>query len=259
MNREKQHSLLVVIIVLLAVIAVALTGICGFLIWQRYREDRSAAQKEYTVVMQRNEENKYSDYRIQLIAGVVEIHNSGDNQVHYTVQADEKKLTVNEKDGTLEIIDKSESHRHMVNNTSRIILFVPSAFDGSFTIASNAGDITVDKFPQASLTAEANAGDIHVEEIANLTANCDAGNLQIERINRKTELEAAAGNVNIGTADLKESSHIKCNFGNITIAHVGDVRVNAVCHFGQSSVSNSNPASAVTLDVTADAGNVDIE
>ncbi len=260
MERDTKRGLLIVIIVLLAIIAIALSGIFGLMLFRQSNIGINLGiDEQYPTVMTRNEESKYEAYFIELNAGAVEITNSEDGKLHYSIQADEKKLSVSEKDGALIIIDKSKSVSRMkTNKTSRIRLAVPSDFGGSFNIKSDAGNITLENFPEATLNAEADAGEIKVSEIKNIKADCDAGNIKIDKINNRADISADAGNINIGTADIKENSKLECDFGNITVYEISEVKVNAKCDLGKCTVNKSVDDSQIILEVNADCGNIDI-
>ncbi len=260
MERDTKRGLLITIIVLLVIIAVALSGIFALMLFRQSNIGIDLGiDEQYPTVMERNEESKYDAYKIALIAGTVEITNSEDGKLHYSIQADEKKLSVSEDNGTLVIIDKSDSKKRIKNNkTSRIKLAVPSDFGGSFNIQSSAGNITLAGFPEATLNAEADAGEIKIGEIKNVNADCDAGNIKIDKINNRADISADAGNINIGTADIKESSKIECDFGNVTVNEISEVKVNAKCSLGKCTVNKSNDGAAIELTVEADCGNIDV-
>jgi len=232
--------------------------------------ERIAFEHEYTL-------EEAQSLSANIDAGNLEITDGGDTIKLKIYNEEEGKTEVRQLDTTLDIEAKSKDCRgfFVECRTARVEIIVPRSFAGNMSLESDAGNINIASFPEAeisaksdagnikiakakSIDAELNAGNIKIEEAETAIVDNDAGNIEIAKCTGYLKVNSSAGNTKVKELALTKESYIEADMGNITIDHVGDVRVEADVDLGNKNIEGGNSDAKVILHIKNNLGNITV-
>lgn len=169
-------------------------------------------------------------------------------------------INVETSNDSIKIEDKTEDCHFFCFNWDgvNIELFVPKDYAGEFNIETSYGDVELGDFELASIKLDSSAGNVEIGSTKDINAELSAGNFELGNCYGYARIDNSMGNVEIDRLDITENSEIKLSMGNVSIKHVGDVRVDAKTDMGNSSVNGGNPKSDVTLKIENSMGNITV-
>lgn len=270
-------SLLIVVILLLG--GILFVGIRGGNIFEGFKFNFSAGKAE-KIIEKEFEIEDFDNVDINFDAGNVEINESVDNKVKVEIYAEEEykdKYSVDINDRTLNIIEKKfNEFRFGINMKERkVVVTLPKGFSNNINTKTDAGNIKIANFENATVNIKADAGNINlgdvkdaeivtdagnvkVETVNKCKIKTDAGNVNIVKVNESLDINVNAGNVKIQEVDLKVDSKIVTDFGNVTVEKTNDLNIETKTDAGKKHVENSNRKADVTLEIETDCGNINV-
>ena len=270
-------SLLIVVILLLG--GILFVGIRGGNVFEEFKMSFSASESE-KIIEKEFEIEDFDNVDIDFDAGNVEINESLDNKVKVEIYAEEEykdKYSVDINDRTLNIIEKKfNEFRFGFNMKERkVIVTLPKGFSNNIKTKTDAGNIKIANFENATVNIKADAGNINlgdikdaeivtdagnvkVETVNKLKIKTDAGNIGIVKVNESLDINVNDGNVKIQEVDLKADSKIVTDFGNVTVEKTNDLNIETKTDAGKNHVEKSNRKADVTLEIETDCGNINV-
>lgn len=285
----------VIKIVLLAIIALLLTGIMIILIYDKDNKYLSIFTYKSELILDKEYNEDIKSFNISSDSSDVIIKKTDSNIVSIKVYGNKRdEITNNVKDNTLYI-----SNDNSINiclffcfMNSKIEILVPKlqyenlkvkVESGEINLGniefndvdlnSKSGDVRLNKSIKANINLV--SGDIDFNDIetgnvyttsGNITgsiakdiiAKTVSGNIKISNINNSCQITATSGNIVISNLNIINNSTMKTISGNINIMKSNDIYVEASTISGNINIENNNRFSQIELKASTTSGNIHI-
>lgn len=282
-------------IVLLAIIALLLTGIMIILIYDKDNKYLSIFTYKSELILDKEYNEDIKSFNISSDSSDVIIKKTDSNIVSIKVYGNKRdEITNNVKDNTLYI-----SNDNSINiclffcfMNSKIEILVPKlqyenlkvkVESGEINLGniefndvdlnSKSGDVRLNKSIKANINLV--SGDIDFNDIetgnvyttsGNITgsiakdiiAKTVSGNIKISNINNSCQITATSGNIVISNLNIINNSTMKTISGNINIMKSNDIYVEASTISGNINIENNNRFSQIELKASTTSGNIHI-
>lgn len=221
----------------------------------------------------------FDDVDINIDAANVEVVESEDNKVKVEIYAKNKEdynVSIEDRKLVVKEITRNKIRFSLGEKNKRVIVSLPKGYANKMDIKTDAGNVKVASFEEASInintdagnidlgknndvTIKTDAGNIKIEESKKIEIKTDAGNVKVGKVTEKIKVKVDAGNVTVEEADLKADSSIETNFGNINIEKKNDLNIETKTDAGKVNVENNNRKADVTLNIESDCGNINVK
>ena len=215
---------------------------------------------------------------ITSVAGEISIKQSEDHTSHLIVYGEKKYVSVSCDESVLNIVNNKKVSSFFITRSTiaYIELYLPKEYENIIDIECDYGNVTIDKFENAFMKVKVNAGNICLKEAkeADLKNNCgnievdsiysinaenDLGNITIGSVLETLDVSNDCGNIEIDSIHLIHNGKIQANLGNIDIGNTNEIYILTDVNLGDSSIHNNYPKSDVTLTITNDCGNINVD
>lgn len=247
---KTNRGLIITVIALLSIIVLLLAGILGFAITSGGRHFSFDNRKNHNTVVydESYNTNNVSDIIINSDYGDITIKQSNDDKIrivarggkteNINVSTDDNKLKLNISNS--DKITKIPFYNDM-NISSDIDIYLPDNVPNHLEIHSNLGDVDIDTRINTNLEIHSDCGDISAVELCgSFDIHTDLGDIDIKRIN------------------ISKNSSAATNLGDIDISHTNAVNIDYSTSLGTSDIKNNNTDSNITLEVSTDLGDIEI-
>lgn len=257
-----------VIITLLIILSVLIFGLVYFLIMCL---NGNFSFMNMTGIFGRKSKNVVFDenYEVDLIekleiiqtAGDIELKESTDGKVRvvaYGEDANKLKVTL---DNSLLKVDYSEYKNKVFSfnsYTNDIIVYIPEEYSKEIDIDSKYGDCKICDLENATMTINQACGDVELGKVKNITVTNNLGDVKIGSVLNKCNIESNCGDVKINNAEINEDSFIELDLGDVKIANINDVFVDAKTSLGDTKVDSNNRHSEITLKIKNSCGDIKV-
>lgn len=257
-----------VIITLLIILSVLIFGLVYFLImclnghFSFINMTGIFGRKSKNVVFDENYEVDLIE-KLEIIqtAGDIELKESTDGKVRvvaYGEDANKLKVTL---DNSLLKVDYSEYTKKTFSFNSYIndiIVYIPKEYSKEIDIDSKYGDCKICDLENATITIDQACGDVELGKVKNITVTNNLGDVKIGNVLNKCNIESNCGDVKINNAEINEDSFIELDLGDVKIANINDVFVDAKTSLGDTKVDSNNRHSEITLKIKNSCGDIKV-
>jgi len=246
--KTTNRKLIILIIILLCVIAIALSGILimlimkgSFLIPKVFDSNygKSNAQVFYD---ESYNADTIENININSDCGDIYIKTSNDNSIRVEAKGRYKNaLSVSNNNGSLSVTYNPESKVSLFSDKwgCDIAVYLPENYQNPISINLSYGDI-------------------EALELSNANIQLSYGDIEINHISGKFDIKSNCGDVEINSIDINEKSSIESDLGDISIEKTNDIRIESEVSLGDNEINYTNQSSDVVLSVTADLGDIEI-
>ncbi len=285
----------VIKIVLLAIIALLLTGIMIILIYDKDNKYLNIFTYKSELILDKEYNEDIKSFNISSDSSDVIIKKTDSNVVSIKVYGNKRdEITNNVKDNTLYI-----SNDNSINiclffcfMNSKIEIMVPKLQYENLKVKVESGEINLGniEFNDVDLNSKSGdvrlnnsikaninlvSGDIDFNDIetgnvyttsGNITgsitkdiiAKTISGNIKISNINNSCQITATSGNIVISNLNILNNSTLKTISGNINVMKSNDIYVEASTMSGNINIENNNRFSQIELKASTTSGNIHI-
>ena len=275
----KNKGLIIFLIILLAVVAILLTGFMIYLLSGNHHFGNinfGGSSVSSELVFDKTYEEVFDNISINSDAGEIYIKNSNTDEVIVNIYGDTKRLTVKDnKELNITYVAKKCVGFCFNVEKSKIVIYLPKDYDGKISIENRYGNAIIDSFLNADMDIRHNFGDIEIDGLKDGEIVNDCGDIEIGTINKANvhnkfgnieiksvlyslDIEADCGDIDIDKISLEEDSKISNNMGNIDLGKTNDIKIDAHTSLGEIRVKNNNSHADVLLEIDNSCGDITV-
>ena len=213
--------------------------------------------EEKDIELLKNLEIKFNTGTVDIVPsedGKIKVMLYSDRECEHSINTEElgtAKIEINEK--KLSFFKRIFNHKQ-----ARILVYIPSDYEGNIDIDGDVGDINIDNYKYSILNTKLNVGDIYIDGIKEATVDLDAGNLKIKQLFSDMDLKVNAGNIKMKEVTLLKNSNIHVNVGNVTIEETNEIKIEADAKVGTKDIKKSDDKAEISLNIIVDVGNITV-
>lgn len=207
------------------------------------------------------EESLIDKLEIIQTAGDIELKESTDGNIRIVAYGeDSNKLKVTLENNELKIDYSAYGNKTFFFNsyTNDIIVYIPKEYSKEINIDSEYGDCKIFDLENATMTINQACGDVELGKVKNITVTNNLGDVKISSVLNKCNIESNCGDVKISDVQINEDSFIALDLGDVKIANINDIFVDAKTGLGDTKVSSSNRYSEITLKIKNSCGDIKV-
>ena len=267
------------LVILLSIIAIALSGILALLIMRSPSTGfvfsfGDSMYSENLIEEETFEEMKDIKVNTKSVDVLVE---TGDEEVInvklYSDDAEEYSIT----DGkTINVVLKNKNKVfNLFRKGGRVVITVPKDFENKIIVNGGVGDVKLSSLPNAYLSVDKSVGDVKAEKINKADIRITTGDIKISKINELdakittgdvklgsvngyVKIASTTGDIKIEKANILENSSIKNNVGDVKIESINKIYVDAKTNVGDVKIGTIDRRSDVELVITSNIGDVKV-
>lgn len=248
--KRSNRGLIITAIVLLAVIAVLLSGILLYAMFNDGDLSFHSGNKNQTVFDESFDTHGVSKITVHSSFGNINIRHSSSDEIRiFTKDGDSRYFSAVCENGVITVENKADKKRRANlkpvfagrSVSSDIDIYLPENCVDKIEINSDFGNVDIDSLDNISLTAD-----------------CDCGNIEADYIGGDFDLSTDMGNIEIDRINISKNSSAQSSMGNIEIENINEVRVEYETSMGDCDVKKNNSSSAVTLRAKTSMGDIEI-
>ena len=284
-------------IVILSIIAIALTGGFIFLLrsnfnWSSFNfslgsySEKLVAAETYTSAEEINLDTKALD---------IHVEESSDENITVELYSD-KDVDYNFSNENDIVNIKAHMNNYItfgfLNKSPRLVVKVPKEYAAKFSIDSKVGDIHIAAFESLRPTIKNTVGDVKIQKVEEATidvgtgdvkieevkvlnvkqgtgdtkinivdsieVNANTGDVKIQKVNNKMNITNGTGDIKIQEANITENSNVSTRTGDIKINSLTGAYVEADNKVGDIKVNNNDRHLELTCTVHTNTGDIRI-
>ena len=271
------------LIILLSLVIIALTVTMIFFIKNDFSSFNIGNVEMKLVDSYETDLSSVNRISADLNSADIEIKKSENEKISLQFYSNTKSsITVDNANYTLSVAENKDNRSGIfINTQKKLVVFVPEAYGGEFSLSTHSGDITAEKDLTANaVNASAQSGDITLKNIGSITASTSSGDIRISKIDYKASITTSSGDIEIHEFNLKDVSDITASSGDVKIEILdminnlyittssGDVEVekdNSTCYVetetnsGDVKVNKSDRKSDIVLKIKTSSGDIEVE
>jgi hypothetical protein len=141
---------------------------------------------------------------------------------------------------------------------TRVEVYLPKDYAEKIKIKNNFGDVEVGEFENAGFEITEDYGKVSIKSAGELKLSSSMGPTEIGKVNKRIELDASMGSVDVDELFLSENSKIDASMGGVTIKKTNDIFIDARAEMGSASVAKNNREAKVELKIDCSMGSVTV-
>lgn len=246
--KKTDRNLLIALIVVLSIVAVALTVFLAFVIHSGGFSGIISLSHKNTVFEQSYSAQEVNRLVLNNIYGDIKINYSDDGDIKIIAKGSSEDNITATADGGVLTVTASSPEKNIVfpfvntkipNND--IEIYLPDNCPESLEINSDYGDIDFISQPNTQLVVNSSCGNVEASALyGSFDIHCDFGDIEIGKIN------------------INKSSSITTDCGDIDVGYTQEIRVEGETSLGSCDIKNNNPDSYIILTVKTDLGDIEI-
>lgn len=255
------RNLLIICIILLSIIAMALTVFLVLALTGNYKEFSIFKNENSIAILDESfDEELVNNLELKSEAGDIKIEPSQDEKIKIVVYGDsEDNVDVSFNDGNLKVEVKQQ--RRVFNfgiHISNVSVYIPQSYSKSLNVEANYGDIEIGSFENAIMNIQEDCGDINIASVKNAKVENCYGDIKIGTVTNKCEISNNCGSIKIQNLDIKENSTIESDLGDIKVEKTSDIFIDAKTDLGDTKVNQNNRYSEITLKCKNSCGDIKV-
>lgn len=276
----KNKGLIIFLIVILSILALAITGGMFWLLSGRggfgfFGIHSSSVSTE--LVYDKTYEDLFKEIRIDSDAGDIYIKHSTNGEVSVKIYGETNQLDVNDKDNlSIKYVAKKCIGFCFNIQKSKIEITLPESFNGKINIVNKYGDTSIAEFLNATADVSHHYGDISLDGInkGKIVNSCgdinigtinvaevknNYGDIEIKKVLSSLNVEADCGDIEIKDLTIEKNSQIENSLGDISIGKTNDILIDAKTSLGDVYIRNNNYKSDITLSIDNSCGDITVK
>ena len=282
-------------IIILSIIAIALTGIMIILIKDKDFNYINILSYKSELILEKEYKEDIKDFDISSDLSNVTIRKTESDVISIKVYGNKRdEVTTDIKDNTLYIKNDNSTNicLFFCIMNSKIEIMVPKEEYDNLKIKLVSGDIELGDIKFNNINASSKSGDIKLDEATKVDINLVSGNInfkeidngtiyttsgnitgttvneinaktisgdiRISNVNKACQITATSGNINISNLNILNKSTLKTISGNVTVNKSKDIYIEASTISGNINIENNNRFSQIELKVSTTSGNINI-
>lgn len=260
----KSREWTIVWIVILVIVIVGLINLLIGCLNGSFRGKRWGVKKSSNVIFDTSYNvSEVANLEILSVAGDVRLEENLEDKIKVVVYGEnEEDLSVDLKENHLKVDYSKYKHKNVFFGfyfyCNDITVYLPKNYANEIAIKANYGDIKAIDLESASMSIDADCGDISLGKVKNALIKNDYGNVKIESILNRAQIDLSCGDVKINSVNLAENSSIVNNFGDIKIGQTNEIYIDAKMSLGDLKIANNNRHSEITLKIENDCGDIKV-
>ncbi|MBR4619182.1 MAG: DUF4097 family beta strand repeat protein [Bacilli bacterium] len=159
----------------------------------------------------------------------VEIKESTDELIKVEYYSNKEKNADIKQEGNTIIVNEEEKGNYCIGfcfNNRKIVLYIPSTYEGMYSLETKSGDIVFEiDASKSNIEIDTASGDVLFKNANDVDILTISGDVKGE-ISNKTKIHSTSGDIKIKEA--KESSDIKTTSGDIYVGKVTKTTINSI-------------------------------
>ena len=200
---------------------------------------------------------------LEINSGSVEVRESEDDEMKVELySSNAKSYVIDEEDIiTIKLKEKSLSFFKSLFNhqIGKIVLYLPTDYDGEITIKNSVGNVKIYNFEKASIKVDSDVADVKIKKVKNLDVKLNIGDVRANLINNYINADIDVGDLRIDTLSLGEDSSIELNIGSVSIKNTNDIYFNTKVNTGDINIKNNNRHASLTLKIKVNVGDINVD
>lgn len=278
----KNRGLIIFLIVILTLLALAITGGMFMLLSGRgnfgffnfFNVGRSTVSSE--LIFDKKYDEVFKELAIDADVGDIYINHSNNNEVTVKIYGDAKQLDVSDEDNlSIRYVAKKCVGICINVEKSKIEINLPKDYDGKLNIINKYGDTKVSEFMKANAEINNDYGDIEIDAIneGKVDNSCgdikigtiavadvdnNYGDIKLEKVLSSLEVNADCGDIKIDEVNIDKNSRIENSMGNIVVGQTNSIRIDAETSLGKVNVRNNDYKSDIILTIDNSCGDITV-
>ncbi len=260
----KSREWTIVWIVILVIVIVGLINLLIGCLNGSFRGKRWGVKKSSNVIFDTSYNvSEVANLEILSVAGDVRLEENLEDKIKVVVYGENAEdLSVDFRENRLKVDYSKYKHKNVFFGfyfyCNDITVYLPKNYANEIAIKANYGDIKAIDLESASMSIDADCGDISLGKVKNALIKNDYGNVKIESILNRAQIDLSCGDVKINSVNLAENSSIVNNFGDIKIGQTNEIYIDAKTSLGDLKIANNNRHSEITLKIENDCGDIKV-
>lgn len=292
----KNKPLIITLIIFLSLIVLGLISIFVGLINNKFnfKTINWSYKVSNELIYDQTFQEDLTNIKITADMSEIEIKYSDNESIKAQVYGEKEELKTDTNNHELNINYQGKSCIGFCFNkeTSRIIIYLPKNYNQTLEIDNDYGDIKIKSFDQANIKIKADCGDVLVDGANKLDVNNDYGDIKVGKVNtlkveedcgdviidtvKKADIknsygdieiknvteyikiEEDCGDIEINNLNIIKDSSINNNYGDIEIEKTNDIYIDSKVDLGDNEIHSNNRQSNITLKITNDCGDVNV-
>lgn len=278
----KNRGLIIFLIVILTVLALAITGGMFMLLsgkgnfgfFNFINVGRSTVSSE--LIFDKKYDEVFKEITIDADVGDIYINHSTSEEVSVKIYGDAKQLDVSDE-ANLNIRYVAKKCVGICINVekSKVEINLPEDYDGKLNITNNYGDTKVAEFMNANAEINNDYGDIEVDGIneGKVDNSCgdikigtikvadvdnNYGDIKIKKVISSLNVNADCGDIKIDELSIDKNSRIENSMGSIVVGKTNSIRIDAETSLGKVNVRNNDYKSDIILTIDNSCGDITV-
>ena len=290
----KNKKGIIVLIILLSILMVVFSLFFVGLLKNNFKikNFKWGLQISNELILDKTYEEDFKKIIIDSSTSQIYIKTSETNKVKALIYGDKDSTEVEVKEDTLNIKsnDKPCFGICFTKKQAKIEIYLPESYNGDIDIKNDYGDIFVDKFLNANMSLEEDAGDVKIlgsnmvevsnsygdieiekVNIANILEDCgdviisqvnevtvknNYGDIKIKSVENYLNLEDDCGDIEVNKINLIKNSYIKNDYGDIKLGDTNEIFIEAKTDLGKIKIKNNYHKSDIILEIENDCGDI---
>ncbi len=276
----KNKGLIIFLIILLAILALAITGVMFWLLSGRanfgFFHIGSSSVSE-NLVYDKQFEVAFPEINIDSDAGDIYIKQSNNDEVSVKIYGETEQLDINDE-GNLNIKYIAKKCIGFCFNIkkSQIEITLPKDYEGKIDLENKFGDTKIDEFLNANATITHDygditldginkgkvvnkCGDINIGTIADAEVENNYGDIEIKKVLSHLKVDADCGDIEIKDLKIDQDSDINNSMGDISVGSTNEILIEAETSLGEVNIRNNNYKSDIVLKIDNSCGDISVK
>ena len=191
------------------------------------------------------------------------IKKSNNEKILVEYYSNQDKNAVIEYENETIMVDETEYNEVCVgicNIERKLILYIPSSFDGMYDFVTTSGDTKSEiVFLNNDTNIMTTSGDIALDVVNDVNITTVSGDVHISGVTNALDVTTTSGDVYIGVLDNKEYSNIATTSGDVKIdTNKSDCYIQVETTSGDRRINKSNRKSDIVLNIKTTSGDVKV-
>ena len=275
----KNKSVIIVLIVILSCMVILLTGGFIFLLNNNFNFNLNFNVSDIKLIESTDiESNSIDNIKLYLYNADIEIKES-DNDIrveYYSNSEKNPKIIKNDNEIILDERNYDMSCFGFCFINRRVVLYIPSDYDGKFDIETVSGDIysninivndismittsgDVELLDANDITITTTSGDIKVSKTNKISAVTTSGDVTINRVNERVSVKTTSGDIILKNLDIKDNSSVETASGDVSINNnISNCYVESSTTSGDTNINKSDRKSDLILKIKTTSGDITV-
>lgn len=275
----KNKSVIIVLIVILSCMVILLTGGFIFLLNNNFNFNLNFNASDIKLIESTDiESNSIDNIKLYSYNADIEIKES-DNDIrveYYSNSEKNPKIIKNDNEIILDERNYDMSCFGFCFINRRVVLYIPSDYDGKFDIETVSGDIysninivndismtttsgDIELLEVNDISVVTTSGDIKVSKTNKISAVTTSGDVTINRVNERVSVKTTSGDIILKNLDIKDNSSVETASGDVSINNnISNCYVETSTTSGDTNISKSDRKSDLILKIKTTSGDITV-